>query len=345
VDVAQLLRQLDQTEADAAQAVADAKSVNDLEKVRSEYLSKRGPMQQVMKAMGKLGADDRPRVGQRANAVRDAVTAALQQRMAALKQSERGALLEKEAVDITLPGAERQTGSMHPVTQTIEEVTRIFTAMGFSVATGPDIEDDFHNFEALNIPADHPARDMHDTLYLKDSDRLLRTHTSPVQIRVMQSQPPPVAIICPGKVYRHDAVDQTHSPMFHQIEGLLVDRNVTFGHLKGVLEEFIHAFFGPDVPVRFRPSFFPFTEPSAEVDMRLKTRRVIDGKVVEVEDWMEILGCGMVDPKVFEAVGYDSEKWTGFAFGMGADRLTMIRHGINDIRHLFENDVRFLEQF
>jgi phenylalanyl-tRNA synthetase alpha chain len=339
------LTELDEVASTAKSAIAAAGSVSELDELRSRYLSKKGPVQSVMQAMGRLSAEQRPVLGAKANAVRDAITADLAARRAGLAKRERADRLEREVVDITLPGRDQAVGSLHPITQTVAEVTRIFTAMGFSVATGPDIEDDFHNFEALNIPPDHPARDMHDTLYLADAGLLLRTHTSPVQIRVMQSQPPPVAIICPGKVYRRDAVDQTHSPMFHQIEGLLVDREVTFGHLKGVLEEFIHAFFGPEIPVRFRPSFFPFTEPSAEVDMLLRTKRTVEGETTEVEEWTEVLGCGMVDPEVFRAVGYDPEEWTGFAFGMGADRLAMIRHGIHDIRLFFENDTRFLAQF
>jgi phenylalanyl-tRNA synthetase alpha chain len=343
-DVDTLCRQLEEIQSEAADAIAEAETVSALDDVRARYLAKKGPIQGVMKVMGKLSAEERPTVGAAANRVRDAITEALSERRGLLARTERTAQLEAETIDITLPGEESQVGSIHPLTRTMNEVTRIFTALGFSVATGPEIEDDWHNFEALNIPLDHPARDMHDTLYIDGSDLLLRTHTSPVQIRAMQSRKPPVAIICPGKVFRHDQVDQTHSPMFHQVEGLLVDRGVTFGHLKGVLEEFIHAFFGPEIPVRFRPSFFPFTEPSAEVDMLMKTRRSVGGKMTEVEEWWEILGCGMVDPSVFEAVGYDPGKWTGFAFGMGVERLAMIRHGITDIRTFFENDIRFLTQ-
>jgi phenylalanyl-tRNA synthetase alpha chain len=345
IDVDELTRSLDAVGAEASAAVAAAETVSALDEVRNRYLAKKGPLQQVLKRMGQLAAEDRPVVGAKANLIRDAIADEIERRRRALAKTERAARLEAEAIDITLPGAERAEGSLHPVTQVINEAVRIFTAMGFSVATGPDVEDDWHNFEALNILPDHPARDMHDTLYLSDSKLLLRTHTSPVQIRVMQSQPPPVAIICPGKVYRHDELDQSHSPMFHQIEGLLVDTDISFAHLKGVLEEFIHAFFGPDVPVRFRPSYFPFTEPSAEVDMMLKARRRVGDKVVEVEEWSEILGCGMVHPKVLEAVHYDPEKVSGFAFGMGADRLARIKYGVGDIRLFFENDVRFLSQF
>ncbi len=343
-EVDDLGARLDAIGAEATKAVADAASVNALEEVRTRYLAKRGPVQEIMKMMGGLSSEARPVIGAKANAVRNAITQALEERRPTVARAERATQLDAEGIDITLPGTERPVGSRHPITQTIEEITRIFTAMGFAVATGPDIEDDWHNFEALNIPPDHPARDMHDTLYLEGSDLLLRTHTSPVQIREMMKHEPPIAIICPGKVYRRDQVDQTHSPMFHQIEGLLVDREVNFGHLKGVLEEFIHALFGPDIPVRFRPSFFPFTEPSAEVDMLLKVRRRQGDTVVESEEWTEILGCGMVDPAVFEAVKVDPEEWTGFAFGLGVERVAMIRHGIGDIRLFFENDVRFLAQ-
>ncbi|NUP88308.1 MAG: phenylalanine--tRNA ligase subunit alpha [Candidatus Sumerlaeia bacterium] len=339
-----LLTQLDSIRSEALAAVEAAGSVSACDEVRIRYLAKKGPIQDVMKLMGKLGSDERPAVGERANAVRDAITEALAARRATLAKSERAARLEAEFIDITLPGTPRPLGSIHPITRTIQEVSHIFRGLGFSVAEGPEVEDDWHNFEALNIPADHPARDMHDTLYLAGSPLLLRTHTSPVQIRAMMSQPPPLAIICPGKTYRRDQIDATHSAMFHQIEGLLVGKDVAFSHLMGVIEEFIHAFFGPDIPVRFRPSFFPFTEPSAEVDMLRRVVKREGDRVSESEAWTEIMGCGMVDPEVFKAVGYDPEVWTGFAFGMGVERLAMIRSGITDIRLFFENDIRFLSQ-
>ena len=279
-----------------------------------------------------MSADERPAAGARINEAKEALQAEISARRDALESAAMEAKLAAETVDVTLPGRSQSVGGLHPVTRTLERIEAFFGSIGYSVAEGPEIEDDYHNFEALNIPAHHPARAMHDTFYF-DAHTLLRTHTSPVQVRTMEAQQPPIRIICPGRVYRCD-YDQTHSPMFHQVEGLLVDRNITFADLKGTLEQFLREFFEEDVKVRFRPSYFPFTEPSIEVDIDRG-----DGK------WLEVLGCGMVHPKVFEYSGIDPEEFTGFAFGMGVERLAMLRYGVDDLRLFFENDLRFLGQF
>ncbi len=324
-NLAQLLEQ-------GKQAVAQADNVRLLDEVRVQYLGKKGELTQLLKGLGKLSAEERPAAGAKINEAKEALQAELDQRRDTLEAEALSAKLAAEQIDVTLPGRGQGLGGMHPVTRTLERIEAFFGSIGFSVAEGPEVEDDYHNFEALNIPAHHPARAMHDTFYF-DAHTLLRTHTSPVQVRTMEAQQPPIRIICPGRVYRCD-YDQTHSPMFHQVEGLLVDRNITFADLKGTLEQFLREFFEEDVKVRFRPSYFPFTEPSIEVDIDRG-----DGK------WLEVLGCGMVHPKVFEYSGIDPEVYTGFAFGMGVERLTMLRYGVTDLRAFFENDLRFLKQF
>lgn len=324
-NLAQLLEQ-------GKQAVAQADNVRLLDEVRVQYLGKKGELTQLLKGLGKLSAEERPAAGAKINEAKEALQAELDQRRDALEADALSAKLAAEQIDVTLPGRGQGLGGMHPVTRTLERIEAFFGSIGFSVAEGPEVEDDYHNFEALNIPAHHPARAMHDTFYF-DAHTLLRTHTSPVQVRTMETKQPPIRIICPGRVYRCD-YDQTHSPMFHQVEGLLVDKNVSFADLKGTLEEFLREFFEEDVKVRFRPSYFPFTEPSIEVDIDRG-----DGK------WLEVLGCGMVHPKVFEYSGIDPEVYTGFAFGMGVERLAMLRYGVNDLRLFFENDLRFLGQF
>lgn len=324
-NLAQLLEQ-------GKQAVAQADNVRLLDEVRVQYLGKKGELTQLLKGLGKLSAEERPAAGAKINEAKEALQEALDARKAHLEANALSAKLASEKIDVTLPGRKTDLGGMHPVTRTLERIEAFFGSIGYSVAEGPEVEDDYHNFEALNIPAHHPARAMHDTFYF-DAHTLLRTHTSPVQVRTMEEKQPPIRIICPGRVYRCD-YDQTHSPMFHQVEGLLIDKNVSFADLKGTLEEFLREFFEEDVKVRFRPSYFPFTEPSIEVDIDRG-----DGK------WLEVLGCGMVHPKVFEYSGIDPEVYTGFAFGMGVERLAMLRYGVNDLRLFFENDLRFLGQF
>ncbi|MGB0662833.1 MAG: phenylalanine--tRNA ligase subunit alpha [Pontibacterium sp.] len=318
--------------AQALSAVDAAESPQALDQVRVDFLGKKGQLSQLRKGLGKLSAEERPAAGARINEVIQTVTQKLNERREGFETAALEAKLAEETIDVTLPGRGEPLGGLHPVTKTMARIEAFFAGVGYSVAEGPEIEDDYHNFEALNIPSHHPARAMHDTFYF-DAQTLLRTHTSGVQIRTMEVQKPPVRIICPGRVYRCD-YDQTHSPMFHQVEGLIVDKNISFADLKGTLEQFLREFFEDDVRVRFRPSYFPFTEPSIEVDIDRG-----DGK------WLEVLGCGMVHPKVFESVGIDPEEYTGFAFGMGVERLAMLRYGVNDLRLFFENDLRFLRQF
>ncbi len=315
------------------QAAADAQVLEDL---RVAWLGKKSELSSLMRHMGQLTAEQRPQAGKVANDVKQELTDLLDARREGFAQNERQRRLTGETLDITLPGRPYPCGHLHPITQTLQEISQIFIEMGFEVATGPDLEDEFHNFEALNIPADHPARDMQDTFYLLGGG-VLRTHTSPVQIRTMQQNKPPLAIIAPGRVYRCDA-DMTHSPMFTQMEGFLVNEDIHMSDLKGVLERLIHRFFGQDRPYRLRPSFFPFTEPSAEVDILWR-------KANGEEAWLEVLGSGMIHPAVLENVGYDPQKVTGFAFGLGIDRFAMLKYGINNIRYLYENDLRFLRQF
>lgn len=315
----------------ALAAIAEADDLQSLDAVRVQYLGKKGELTTLLKQLGKLPAEERPAAGNAINEAKQNLNRSISERKNTLEASQLVDQLDREKIDITLPARGQTPGSLHPVTLTLREVERLFAKIGFSVVDGPEIEDNYHNFEALNIPEHHPARAMHDTFYI-DSDTLLRTHTSNVQIRYMQDRQPPIRIIAPGRVYRCDS-DMTHTPMFHQIEGLMVDENVTFLHLKGLLEDFVHQFFGADVETRFRPSYFPFTEPSAEVD------------IMGSQGWLEILGCGMVHPQVLENVGIDSERYSGFAFGMGAERLAMLKYDIDDLRMFFDNDIRFLRQF
>ena len=327
----------------AKQALAEAADETALQDVRVRFLGKKGELTAIMKGMGALSAEERPVVGAVANRVKDDISDVFEQRLAVVRQQAIADKLANEKIDVTLPGRRALSGSKHPVTLVTEELIEIFSSLGFCVAEGPEVEQDFYNFEALNIPKDHPARDMQDTFYIND-DVVLRTHTSPVQIRSMLKQAPPVRVIAPGTVYRRDS-DITHSPMFHQIEGFMVDENITFGDLKGILTTFIQECFGKSVGVRFRPSFFPFTEPSAEVDIQCVICGGKGCRVCKNSGWLEILGSGMIDPEVFKSVNYDSERYSGFAFGMGLERIAMLKYGVNDLRLFFENDVRFLRQF
>jgi phenylalanyl-tRNA synthetase alpha chain len=314
-----------------------------LQEIRVRYLGKKGALTSIMKGLGEIPAEERPVIGQVANAVKDRIDEEFKTKLTVVREKIKSEKLRKERIDVTLPGRRRPIGTKHPITLVIEELTEIFAGLGFQVAEGPEIELDFYNFEALNIPREHPARDMQDSFYINENT-LLRTHTSPVQIRTMLKQAPPVRIIAPGTVYRCDS-DATHSPMFHQIEGLLVDKDVTFSDLKGILTIFVNQYFGKGTSVRLRPSFFPFTEPSAEVDIACVICKGKGCRICKNTGWLEILGAGMVDPEVFRHVMYDSEIYNGFAFGMGIERIAMLRYGINDMRLLFENDVRFLDQF
>lgn len=330
-------------------AIDRAGTLKELEEVRVKLLGRKGGLTQLLKNIGQLPAEERPVAGQLANEVRKSIEDALAGRSDEIGRSERDGRLEREAVDITLPGRKPPLGRAHVLTAVIEEITDIFLELGYMVAEGPEAELDYYNFEALNMPPDHPARSLQDTFYLqtdhKGEETLLRTHTSPVQIRVMQKKPPPVYIICPGRVFRRDVADPSHSPIFHQVEGLVVDENITFADLRGTLEEFVHRMFGPDRKVRLRPHFFAFTEPSAEVDVSCIGCDGSGCRLCGGNGWLEILGCGMVDPNVFANVGYDPEKHIGFAFGMGVERIAMLKYGIGDIRTFFENDLRFLRQF
>ena len=304
----------------------------ELEQVKARYLGKEGSLTVLLKGLGKLSAEERPAAGARINQVKQAIEASLQQRRDALLQNKLAQKLAAESLDVTLPGRGLGMGGLHPVTRTLERIEQLFHSLGFATASGPEIESDFYNFTALNIPQNHPARAMHDTFYI-DPQHVLRTHTSPVQVRYMEAHQPPLKIISPGRVYRVDS-DATHSPMFHQVEGLWVDENVSFANLKGVVQDFLQRFFEQDdLQVRFRPSFFPFTEPSAEMDMSWNG------------GWLEIGGCGMVHPNVLKHVNIDSEKYLGFAFGLGVERLAMLRYGVNDLRLFYESDLRFLKQF
>lgn len=335
--------QLTALEMTAAQAAGEAGSELDLQQVRVRFLGRKGELTALMKGMGSLPAEQRPIIGALANEVKDRLEALFNSRLEELRAIELQQRLAGERIDVTLPGRRLRQGSRHPITQVTEEIVSIFSALGFGVAEGPEVERDFYNFEALNIPRDHPARDMQDTFYVSD-EVVLRTHTSPVQVRTMLNQAPPVRVVAPGTVYRRDS-DITHSPMFHQIEGFLVDRKVTFGDLKGILTTFINEYFGAGTGVRFRPSFFPFTEPSAEVDIQCVICGGAGCRVCKNSGWLEILGSGMIDPEVFKAVGYDPEVYTGFAFGMGIERIAMLKYRVNDLRLFFENDLRFLRQF
>jgi len=334
---------LQQVKQDAFTALAGAASLGELNDLRVKYLGKKGLITEVLRGMGKLSAEERPLIGQLANEIRDEIEASLAQKIEKIKEVEKNKKLETEKIDITLPGKPIKLGRKHPLTQVINDLEDIFISMGFTVVKGPEIETDYYNFEGLNIPKDHPARDTQDSFYITP-EILLRTQTSPVQARTMENNKPPIKIIAPGKVYRRDA-DVTHSPMFHQIEGLVVDENISFSHLKGVLVGFIRKMFGEDRKIRFRPHYFPFTEPSAEVDVSCIICGGEGCRICSHTGWLEILGSGLVHPRVLEMAGYDSEKYSGFAFGMGVERIAMLKYGIDDIRLLFENDLRFLKQF
>ena len=328
---------------DAVSVIGSATDLQMLDEIRVQYLGKKGLLTEELKQLGKLPSEARRAAGQIINRAKQDVQRQLDVRRSRLQAAELEQRLAEEAIDVTLAGRGQAPGGLHPVTRTLMRIERLFAYLGYEVAEGPEIEDDYHNFEALNIPPQHPARAMHDTFYF-DAHRVLRTHTSPVQIRVMESRQPPLRIIAPGRVYRCDS-DLTHTPMFHQVEGLLVDTDTSFADLKGTLDEFLRNFFERDLGVRFRPSYFPFTEPSAEVDMQCVICAGEGCRVCGNSGWLEVLGCGMVHPRVFEHVGIDSETYTGFAFGMGVERLAMLRYGVNDLRLFFENDLRFLEQF
>ncbi|GAA4356599.1 phenylalanine--tRNA ligase subunit alpha [Kangiella marina] len=327
----------------AEQEISAVESLPELEQVKARFVGKKGLITAQMKQMGSLPAEEKPAFGAKVNEAKKEVFAIIEAKQNAIKTAEINQKLASETIDVTLSGRNSEVGGVHPVNRTLRRIESYFGQMGFSVAEGPEVEDDFHNFTALNIPEHHPARAMHDTFYF-DAGRLLRTHTSPVQVRVMENAEPPFRIIAPGRVYRCDS-DLTHTPMFHQVEGLLIDESTTFVDLKGVLYEFVTHFFEKDLGVRFRPSYFPFTEPSAEVDIECVMCSGKGCRVCSHTGWLEILGCGMVHPKVLESVGVDSEKYTGFAFGMGVERLTMLRYGVNDLRLFFENDLNFLKQF
>ena len=331
VTLQQLTDQLDALEQQAAAEIAEAADAAALEQLRVGLLGKKGRISGVLGAMGKLPGEERPLVGQRANVLKTQVQSLLGERLQAVKQAAMAERIARESLDVTAPASGVPMGHRHPLITTTEEIVDLFLGLGYSVAEGPEVERDHYNFTALNIPEDHPARDMQDTFYLQ-GDLLLRTHTSPVQIRHLEENPPPVRVVAPGRVYRRDAVDATHSPVFHQVEVLAIDEGLDFSHLRGTVMAFLKAFFG-DLPVRFRASYFPFTEPSAEVDVQWRGR------------WLEVMGCGMVDPAVLTGLGLDPERWSGFAAGLGVERFCMVRHGIDDIRRLYTSDLRFLEQF
>ncbi|HEY1312268.1 MAG TPA: phenylalanine--tRNA ligase subunit alpha [Steroidobacteraceae bacterium] len=328
------------------QALADVNASANLvalDEVRVRLLGKKGLLTEQLKGLGTLSAAARPAAGQRINDAKTSIHAALEMQRIRLEQAALEQELAKGTLDVTLPGRGQESGSLHPITRTRLRIERIFSQAGFQIATGPEVEDDFHNFEALNIPKNHPARAMHDTFYFPDG-RLLRTHTSPVQIRSMRAQSPPLAVIAPGRVYRKDS-DMTHTPMFHQAEGIVVGENISFANLKAMLHTFVERYFEQALGMRLRPSYFPFTEPSAEVDIECVFCRGAGCRVCKQTGWLEILGCGMIHPNVLAAAGIDSERWQGYAFGMGIERLAMLRYGVDDLRLFFENDLQFLKQF
>lgn len=332
ISLTEIESQLKVLQQESQKAIALSESLTNLEELRVNYLGKKGQLSQILRGMGKLSPDDRPRIGSLANEIKQELQNNLEKQQLKLQQAQIQAQLEAETLDVTMPGVSRPLGRLHPLQSTIDRVIDIFTGLGYTVAEGPQIESDYYNFEALNTPQDHPARDMQDTFYFDDGS-LLRTHTSSVQIRYMEKHDPPIRIVAPGRVYRRDTVDATHSAVFHQIELLAVDKGLTFTDLKGTIKEFLRQMFGDDLPTVFRASYFPFTEPSAEVDVQWQ------GK------WLEVMGCGMVDPNVLKAVGYDPEIYTGFAAGLGVERFAMILHEIDDIRRLYNSDLRFLSQF
>jgi len=337
------MAELDSHLAEALQAITDSGDENSLEQLRVQYLGKKGKLTVLLKTLGQLPAEERPAAGEKINLVKRQIQAALKARKTSLVETSLDAQLSQEVIDVTLPGRRQSAGGLHPITITIDRITSIFASAGYDVVEGPEIEDEYHNFEALNIPSHHPARDMHDTFYVSPGT-VLRTHTSPVQIRVMEDGKPPFRMICPGRVYRCDS-DLTHTPMFHQVEGLLIDEGVSFAGLKGTVEDFLHAYFEEEMPVRFRPSYFPFTEPSAEVDIGCVSCGGKGCRICDHSGWLEIMGCGMVHPHVLEMSNVDPRKYNGFAFGIGIERLAMLRYGVSDLRTYFENDLRFLQQF
>ncbi len=338
-----MLSKLKEIEEEADSHLQNAEKSEDLSRIKVKFLGKKGELTQVLKSLGALSQEERAVVGRRANDVKRKIEEKIDACLSGIVRKEREVELNKEDIDISLPGRRLPVGKKHPITQINEEAVDIFLSLGFEAVDGPEIETDYYNFEALNIPKDHPARDMQDTFYIAD-DLLLRTHTSPIQARTMEKRQPPLKIIAPGTVYRRDS-DVSHTPMFHQIEGLMVDEHITFADLKGVLYVFLHQMFGEDTEIRFRPSFFPFTEPSAEVDIQCIICGGKGCRVCKGSGWLEILGSGMVNPEVFRMVGYDTEKVSGFAFGIGIERIAMLKYGVNDIRLFFENDARFLSQF
>ncbi|MCR5636052.1 MAG: phenylalanine--tRNA ligase subunit alpha [Clostridiales bacterium] len=337
-------QQLEAIRTKAAEKLSELKQASELEQLRVEILGKKGELTQILKQMGKLDPSERPVIGQLANEVRAYIEQKLDTKKAELESYELAKKLEEEKIDITLPGKSMPLGNKHPLETVIDEIKEIFVGMGFEIVEGPEVESDYYNFEALNIPKDHPARDTQDTFYITENI-LLRTQTSPVQVRVMEKQKPPIRILSPGRVYRSDALDATHSPLFHQIEGLVVDKGITFADLKGTLQTFVKRLYGEDSVVRFRPHHFPFTEPSAEVDVQCFSCHGKGCRLCKNEGWIEILGCGMVHPKVLENCGIDPNEYSGFALGLGLERVAMRRYGIDDIRLFYENDIRFLKQF
>jgi len=339
-------QQLKELKQEAAALIESAKSITELSDTKVKYLGKKGVLTGILRGMGKLSPEERPRVGQLVNEAREELEALLEARTAALKEAELMQRLATEKIDVTLPGRQQPLGHLHPLTLTLNRIKEIFLRMGFSVAEGPQIEKDYFNFEALNLPKDHPARDMQDSFYITE-DILMRTQTSPVQARTMQAHEPnsPIRIIAPGRVYRRDDYDATHSPMFTQVEGLVIDKNISLADLKGTLELFLHQIFNKDVGVRFRPSFFPFTEPSAEVDISCVMCHGKGCRVCKGTGWLEILGAGMVHPHVLEMSGYDPKEVSGFAFGLGVERIAMLAYGVDDLRLFYDNDMRFLRQF
>ncbi len=336
--------ELEAIEKRAFEELEQAADLKALDAVRVKYLGKKGELTAILKQMGKLSAEERPVIGQLANQIREQIEEKLEESKTSLESRMLNERLKEEALDVTLPGSKQALGKKHPITTVLDEIKEIFIGMGFEVAQGPEVELDYYNFEALNIPKDHPARDTQDTFYINDNV-VLRTQTSPVQIRTMENQKPPIRIIAPGRVYRSDALDATHSPLFHQMEGLVVDKNITMSDLKGTLEVFVKRLYGEDTVVRFRPHHFPFTEPSAELDIQCFHCHGEGCRLCKGEGWIEILGCGMVHPKVLENCGIDPEEYSGFAFGMGVERVVMRRYNIDDLRMFYENDVRFLNQF
>ncbi|MDA0691947.1 MAG: phenylalanine--tRNA ligase subunit alpha [Nitrospinae bacterium] len=338
-----MIEKIQQHRQDFDDKLKGCSSSDHLKQIRIDFLGKKGCVSEIMKDLRSVSAEEKPLLGKYINGFKVHIEQALEEKAHALGTKIQGIPDVLKGFDPSLPGRKEITGSIHPISQMLEEITSIFFSLGFQVEEGPEIESDYYNFEALNIPKDHPARDMQDTFYIED-DLVLRTHTSPVQIHVMEKQKPPLRIIAPGKVYRCDS-DVSHTPMFHQIEGLMIDENISFSHLKGIINIFLHQVFGKQTKIRFRPSFFPFTCPSAEVDIQCVMCSGKGCRVCSQSGWLEIMGAGMVDPAVFKSVNYDSEKWTGFAFGMGIERIAMLKYGINDIRLFFENDLRFLKQF